>query len=85
MPYLVKKIKNMPTNRDLLAKGVKYLAGSLPLMFLGPSVIYNAFMNQHTNWHYLVLAIGIILCITSVYLAFKGIKTITDAFFDGDK
>ena len=75
----------MATNKDKLAKGVKFLAGSLPLMFIGPSVIYNAFMNQHTNWHYLVLGIGITICITSVYLAFKGIKTMTDAMFDGDK
>ena len=75
----------MSTNKDKLAKGVKFLAGSLPLMFIGPSVIYNAFMNQHTNWHYLVLGIGITICITSVFLAFKGIKTMTDAMFDGDK
>lgn len=75
----------MATNKDKLAKGVKFLAGSLPLMFIGPSVIYNAFMNQHTNWHYLVLAIGITICITSVYLAFKGIKTMTDAMFDDNK
>ena len=75
----------MSTNKDKLAKGVKYLASSLPLMFIGPSVIYNAFMNQHTNWHYLVLGIGILICITSVFLAFKGIKTMTDAMFDGDK
>jgi hypothetical protein len=75
----------MATNKDKLAKGVKFLAGSLPLMFIGPSVIYNAFMNQHTNWHYLVLGIGITICITSVYFAFKGIKTMTDAMFDGGK
>ena len=75
----------MSTNKDKLAKGVRYLASSLPLMFIGPSVIYNAFMNQHTNWHYLVLGIGITICITSVFLAFKGIKTMTDALFDGDK
>jgi hypothetical protein len=75
----------MATNRDLLAKGVKYLAGSLPMMFIGPSVIYNAFMNKHTNWHYLVLAIGIIICVLAVFFAFKGLKTITDALFDGNK
>jgi uncharacterized membrane protein YfcA len=75
----------MPTNRELLQKGVKYLAGALPLMFIGPSVIYNAFMNKQTNWHYLALAFGIIFCLLSVYLAFKGIKTITDALFDGNK
>lgn len=72
----------MSTNKDLLAKGVKYLFGALPLMFIGPSVMYNAFMNKHTNWHYLILAIGCTICITSVYLAFKGIKTMTDALFN---
>lgn len=75
----------MATNKILLEKGVKYLLCALPLMFTGPIVIYNAFMNRHTNWHYLVLAVGITLCVTSVYLAFKGIKTITDAFFENEK
>ncbi len=68
--------------QELLAKGIKYLAGALPLMFIGPSIIYNAFMNKENNWHYLVLVAGIVACITSVFLAFKGLKTITDALFD---
>jgi uncharacterized membrane protein YfcA len=75
----------MATNKDLLAKGVKYLFGALPLMFIGPSIMYNAFMNKHTNWHYLILAIGCVLCITSVYLAFRGLKTMTDALFNDGK
>jgi uncharacterized membrane protein YfcA len=75
----------MATNKDLLAKGVKYLFGALPLMFIGPSIMYNAFMNKHTNWHYLILAIGCVLCIASVYLAFRGIKTMTDALFNDGK
>jgi hypothetical protein len=75
----------MATNKELLAKGVKYLFGALPLMFIGPSIMYNAFMNKHTNWHYLILAIGCTICITSVFLAFKGIKTITDSLFDNNK
>ena len=33
----------MGTNKSVLAKGVKYLAGSLPLLFLGPVVITSAF------------------------------------------
>lgn len=72
----------MATNKELLAKGVKYLFGALPLMFIGPSVMYNAFMNKHTNWHYLVLAIGCGLCITSVVLAFKGLTIMVKALFD---
>ena len=75
----------MATNKELLAKGVKYLFGALPLMFIGPSVMYNAFMNKGNNWHYLVLVIGCALCITGVFLAFKGIKTMTDSIFNDDK
>ncbi len=75
----------MATDRELLAKGVKYLFGALPLMFIGPSVMYNAFMNKHTQWHYLVLAVGIAICLTSVFLAFKGIRTMTNALFNDGK
>jgi hypothetical protein len=69
-------------NKELLAKGVKYLSGALPLMFIGPTVIYNAVMNQHTNWHYLVLAIGIIACLASMYLLFVGLKIIMKGIFN---
>ena len=72
----------MSTNKDLLAKGVKYLFVALPLMFIGPSIMYNALMNKHTSIHYLILAIGILMSLLSMYLAFKGIKTITDALFN---
>ncbi len=71
-------------NKELIGKGVKYLFGALPLMFIGPSVIYNAFMNKDNNWHYLVLVVGCAICITAVLLAFKGIRTITNALFDGN-
>jgi hypothetical protein len=69
-------------NKELLAKGIKYLTGALPLMFIGPTVIYNAFMNQHTNWHYLVLGIGIIACLASMYLMFLGLKIIMKGIFN---
>lgn len=75
----------MPTNKDLLNKGIKYLVYAIPLIFIGPSVIYNAFMNKHTNWHYLVLAGGCIMCLGAMFLIFLGIKTITDSLFNDDK
>ncbi|MGL5112791.1 MAG: DUF6095 family protein [Flavobacterium sp.] len=72
----------MATNKDFIAKGIKYLSGALPLLFIGPSVIYNAFMNQHTNWHYLVLAIGITACLGAMYLMFAGLRWIMKALFN---
>mgnify|MGYP006186701945 CR=1 FL=1 len=72
----------MATNKELLAKGIKYLFGALPLMFMGPSFFYNALMNKQNNWHYLVLGIGIFICITAVSFMFKGIQIIMKSLFD---
>ncbi|TDE42721.1 hypothetical protein E0I26_12720 [Flavobacterium rhamnosiphilum] len=72
----------MATNKELLSKGIKYLAGALPLLFLGPAVIYNAFMNQQNVWHYLVLAIGIIACLAAMLLMFLGLKIIMKSLFN---
>ena len=75
----------MTDNKKLLDKGIKFLLYALPLMFIGPSVIYNAFINKQNMWHYLVLAVGIILCLLAVYFMFMGIKKLTDALFNNDK
>ncbi|WP_300565325.1 DUF6095 family protein [Flavobacterium sp.] len=75
----------MHTNKDLLSKGIKFIAWSLPLYFIGPSVIYNAFINKNNTWHYLVLGIGVIICFFAIYLTFKGLKTILNSMFNGNK
>ena len=54
---------------------------SLLLMFVGPTVIYNAFINKDNLWHWLVLAIGIIACFFAIYFAFKGLNTIMNSMF----
>jgi len=75
----------MSDNKKLFDKGVKYMLYALPLMFIGPSVIYNAWINKQNVWHYLVLAVGIFLSFLAVYFMFKGIKTLTDVLFENDK
>jgi drug/metabolite transporter (DMT)-like permease len=75
----------MSVNKNLLDKGIKFMLYALPLMFIGPSVIYNAFINKQNVWHWLVLAIGIFLSGLAVYFMFKGIKTLTDTLFQNDK
>jgi uncharacterized membrane protein len=72
----------MSTNKELLAKALKYLSGALPLLFIGPAIIHNAFMNQKNNWHFLVLIIGIALCIYGVYCMYVGLKTIMNSLFN---
>ncbi len=72
----------MSTNRTVLSKGIKYLVFALPLLFIGPSVIYNAFINEQNVWHYLVLAVGIFLSGLAVYFMYKGLQTIMKALFN---
>ena len=72
----------MATDKLLLNKGIKYLAGALPLLFIGPAFIHNAFVNKQNIWHYLVLAIGIIFCGIGIYLAFLGLKIMVKSLFN---
>lgn len=70
------------TNKDTLAKGVKFLAGALPLMFIGPSIVFSAFNNQDKLLYWPVLIFGIILSVAAILLIFKGIMTLLKALFD---
>jgi len=72
----------MPTNKEILNKGIKQLSWALPMLFIGPSVIYNAFINKQNVWHYLVLAVGIVICFGAVYFMFKGLITIVKSMSD---
>lgn len=72
-------------NKTLLQKGLKFTLFSLPLMFLGPSVIHNALINRDKGIHYLILIIGIILCMLAVFLMFKGISIMVKSIFNDNK
>ena len=75
----------MPTNRKILAKGIKYLSGALPLLFMGPVVINSSFKNQDNPYYEIVLGVGILLCGLAIFFMFKGVNTIVKSLFDGDK
>lgn len=71
-------------NNELLIKGVKRCVLSLPLMFIGPSVIHNAWINKQ-NWvHYIVLTLGLLISFFAVYLLWKGIMTMMKAMFENE-
>ncbi|WP_262918601.1 DUF6095 family protein [Flavobacterium luminosum] len=73
----------MSTNKILLMKGIRILSFSLPLLFIGPYVIFMSFKNQSHPLFIPVLGMGIIVCLFSIYLIFKGIQTIMKSLFDG--
>lgn len=74
----------MHTNKDVLAKGIKYLGYTVLLMFLAPIVLYQAFKNQENTLFIPVLIVGGLLAIGAIVLAFKGVNTIMKSMF-GDK
>ncbi|MES2811367.1 MAG: DUF6095 family protein [Bacteroidota bacterium] len=74
----------MSTNKEILSKGIKYLAFALPLMFIGPSVIFSSFKNQQHPFYIPILGVGIIMCLSAIYLIFKGIQTIMKSLFHGN-
>ncbi|MCF4100899.1 DUF6095 family protein [Gillisia sp. M10.2A] len=70
------------TNKELLGKGIKYLAGALPLTLIGPSVLYSAFNNQNHPLYIVVLIVGALACIGAIFLMYKGINTLIKSLFD---
>ncbi|AWA30486.1 hypothetical protein HYN48_10520 [Flavobacterium magnum] len=72
----------MPTNKDILNKGLKLLAFALPCAFIGPAVIHFAFINKQQPLFPLVLGIGIVLAFAAIFLMFKGIITIINSMTD---
>ncbi|UOK41947.1 MULTISPECIES: DUF6095 family protein [Flavobacterium] len=75
----------MSTNKALLMKGIRYLAFAVPLMFIGPTIIHSSFKNQEHPLYIPILGIGILFCIGSMFLMFKGIQTMVKSLFDGDQ
>jgi hypothetical protein len=70
--------------KNKLNSGFKKLLITLFLMFTGPVILYQAFSNVGHQWYYIVLILGLILCILSLITFFSGIKSIINHIFDKD-
>ncbi|OIQ15369.1 MAG: hypothetical protein BM557_11410 [Flavobacterium sp. MedPE-SWcel] len=71
----------MGTDRKILAKGLRYMGWSLPLLFMGPTIINSSFKNQDHPFYIPVLGLGIIFCVVAIYLIFLGLKTVMKSLF----
>ncbi len=71
----------MRTDKQLLAKGLKYIGFTVGLMFLAPFTIYQAFKNQEHVAYIPVLVIGLLLAITAIGFGFYTIKIFMEAIF----
>lgn len=70
------------TNKELLMKGLKFLAGALPLSFIGPVVLYSTFKNQDHPWFIPILILALLTMAAAIFFMFKGISTVMKAMFD---
>lgn len=75
----------MPTNKKILLKGIQFLSGALPLLFMGPVVINSSFKNKENPLYPFILVLGIFLCAAAIFCMFKGINLIMKSLFDGNK
>lgn len=70
------------TNKEQLMKGIKFLAGALPLCFVGPVVLFSSFKNQEHVLFIPILIFALLTMAAAVFLMFKGIATVMKALFD---
>ncbi|WP_339611644.1 DUF6095 family protein [uncultured Planktosalinus sp.] len=70
------------TNRRILMTGIKFMALSLPFMFLAPYLITLGFLNKDNSTFYIFFPIGLIIAVAAIFFAFKGIQTIMKSMFD---
>ena len=70
------------TDKELLVKGIKLMALTAVLMFVGPTLLYIGLSNADKPLYIPLLILGSIACISSIILAFKGLKIIMDSMFN---
>ncbi|GAA3517796.1 DUF6095 family protein [Aquimarina addita] len=69
------------TDKKLLGKGVQYMAIALICMFISPVVLHSSFKNQDHPYYIPVLIVGLVIGGFAIFMAFRGLKTMMDAFF----
>ena len=69
------------TDKEVLAKGLKFLSYAFACMFMGPTLVYISQTQLKKPIDLIVLIISIIICGLAILFAFKGINTIMDSMF----
>jgi hypothetical protein len=75
----------MHTDKDLLVKGIKFIAYTIALMFSAPVVLHQAFKNEDHAFFWPVVIVGFIIAIAAIGMGFYSIKIIMEAIFSTKK
>lgn len=81
MVQLEMQLKSITMDKKkMLAKGIKLMASCLPFMFLGPVILQYGFEFRN----YLTITCGVLMMGLAVFLLFKGLITVVNAFFSSE-
>ena len=69
------------TDRSLLVKGLKTMGLTLLALFIGPFLLHAGLSNPDKPLFVPLVIGGIGVCVTAIYLGFRGIKIIMDSIF----
>ena len=69
-------------DKTKIYKGLQKVFIAIPLMFVGPIIIYSSFKNQEHFLYYPVIILGCLICLFSMYLFFIGLKTLVSGLFN---
>lgn len=75
----------MENDKVKLRKGIKYMAITLPLLFLAPFLMFLGFKaigRDATTLGFVLVIIGAIIALTSIGLMYLGIKNLLDHLFE---
>lgn len=79
--FIPSKYIEMKTDKELLVKGLKYIAYTIALMFSAPAVLYQAFKNEDHPFFWPVLIVGFVLALLAISMGFYSIKVVMEAIF----
>jgi len=68
-------------SKSVFQKGLKYLAISLPLLFISPILITIGFKALNKSNNYLILILGGILMVITIILVIQAFRIIIEALF----
>lgn len=70
------------TDKQLLYKGIKIMALTGLMMFLGPTLLYIGIANKTSDLSVVTIIVGGLICLGAIAMAFYGLKTIMDSMFN---
>ncbi len=71
-------------NKDKLARGFKFMAGALPLIFIAPGLLMEGFSKSDQGANGLLI-LSLSLCFIAIILFVFGLRNLLSGFFDSEQ